>query len=59
MDLQTQRGAAKKIQEMLLDEVPIVFAYFYFYLTATKPEVAGVDVSAMGHVDVAQAGMKA
>jgi peptide/nickel transport system substrate-binding protein len=59
LDLQSQRAAAKKIQEMLLDEVPIVFAYFYFYLTATKPTVAGVDVSAMGHVDVVQAGQKA
>jgi peptide/nickel transport system substrate-binding protein len=59
LDLQSQRAAAKKIQEMLLDEVPIVFAYFYFYLTATKPTVAGVDVSAMGHVDVSQAGQKA
>jgi peptide/nickel transport system substrate-binding protein len=59
LDLQSQRAAAKKIQEMLLDEVPIVFAYFYFYLTATKPDIAGVDVSAMGHVDVSQAGQKA
>jgi peptide/nickel transport system substrate-binding protein len=59
VDLSSQRAAAKKIQEMLLDEVPIIFSYFYFYLTATKPTVAGVDVSAMGHVDVAQAGMKA
>jgi hypothetical protein len=39
--------------------VPIVFAYFYFYLTATKPDIAGVDVSAMGHVDISQAGQKA
>jgi hypothetical protein len=39
--------------------VPIVFAYFYYYLTATKPTVAGVDVSAMGHVDVVQAGQTA
>jgi len=59
IDLQSQRTVAKKIQEMLLDEVPIVFAYFYFYLTATKPTIAGVDVSAMGHVDVNQAGQKA
>jgi peptide/nickel transport system substrate-binding protein len=59
IDLDSQRGAAKQIQELLLDEVPIVFSYFYFYLTATKPNVAGVDVSAMGHVDVSQAGQKA
>jgi peptide/nickel transport system substrate-binding protein len=58
LDLQSQRAAAKKLQEMLLDEVPIIFAYFYFYLTATKPQVAGVQVSAMGHVDVNQAGLR-
>jgi peptide/nickel transport system substrate-binding protein len=59
IDLDSQRTSAKKIQELLLDEVPIVFSYFYFYLTATKNTVAGVDVSAMGHVDVTQAGEKA
>jgi peptide/nickel transport system substrate-binding protein len=59
LDLQSQRAAAKQIQELLLDEVPIVFAYFYYYLTATKPNVAGVQVSAMGHVDVVQSGEKA
>jgi peptide/nickel transport system substrate-binding protein len=58
LDLQSQRATAKQIQELLLDEVPIVYSYFYFYLTATKPEIAGVDVSAMGHVDVTQAGQK-
>jgi len=56
LDLQAQRTASKKIQEMLLDEVPIVFSYFYYYLTATKPDVGGMAVSAMGQVDVSQAG---
>jgi len=59
LDLQDQRRIAKQIQELLLDEVPIVISYFYFYLTATKKNVAGVSVSAMGHVDVVQAGEKA
>jgi len=59
LDLQAQRGAAKKIQEMLLDEVPIIFSYFYFYLSATTPTLAGVNVSAMGQVDISQAGQKA
>ena len=36
LDLQAQRASAKQIQELLLDEVPVVFAYFYYYLTATK-----------------------
>jgi len=59
VDLSSQRTSAKKIQELLLDEVPIIFSYFYFYLSATKPELAGVNVSAMGQVDVSQAGDKA
>ncbi len=37
VDLSSQRTSAKKIQELLLDEVPIIFGYFYFYLSATKP----------------------
>jgi hypothetical protein len=44
---------------MLLDEVPIIISYFYFYLTAAKPTVSGMAVSAMGQVDVSQAGQKA
>ena len=44
---------------MLLDEVPIMISYFYFYLSAIKPTMAGVSVSAMGHVDVTQAVAKA
>ena len=59
VDISSQRASAKKIQEMLLDEVPIIFSYFYFYLSATKPTLAGVNVSAMGQVDVSQAGQKA
>jgi peptide/nickel transport system substrate-binding protein len=59
LDLQAQRAAAKKIQELLLDEVPIIFAYFYYYLTAEKSDFAGVEVAAMGHTDVTQAGPKA
>ena len=59
VDLQSQRAAAKKIQELLLDEVPIIFSYFYYYLSATKPTSPASSVSAMGQVDVAQAGQKA
>jgi len=59
IDLQSQRTTAKKIQELLLDEVPVVFSYFYYFLTATKPDLAGVETSATGHFDVSQAGPKA
>ena len=51
-----QRAAAKKIQELLLDETPIIYAYFYYFLTGTKKNVGNVEVSAMGHYDITKAG---
>ena len=56
LDIGAQRTAAKKIQEMLLDETPIVFPYFYYFLTGTKKNVANVQVTAMGHFDLTKAG---
>jgi len=51
-----QRASAKKIQELLLDETPIIYPYFYFFLTGTKKNVGNVEVSAMGHYDITKAG---
>jgi peptide/nickel transport system substrate-binding protein len=48
-DIQGQKATAKKIQELLLDETPIVFSYFYNYLSATTTKVTGVETTAMGH----------
>jgi peptide/nickel transport system substrate-binding protein len=59
LDLQSQRRAAKKIQELLLDEVPILFTYFYYYLSGAKDYVAGVETTAMGHIDLSRAGLVA
>jgi peptide/nickel transport system substrate-binding protein len=56
IDLDSQRAAAKKIQELLLDETPILYTYFYYYLAGTKTNVTGVDFTAMGCVDVTRAG---
>jgi peptide/nickel transport system substrate-binding protein len=56
LDIGAQRTAAKSIQEMLLDETPIVFPYFYYFLTGTKKNVANVQVTAMGHFDLTKAG---
>jgi peptide/nickel transport system substrate-binding protein len=41
-DLSTQRRLAGQIERLLLDETPIIFAYFYSYLTATQKNVTGV-----------------
>jgi peptide/nickel transport system substrate-binding protein len=54
-DLDSQRAAAKQIQEMLLDETPAIFPYFYYHLAATK-NVEGVEPTGMGHFDLSQAG---
>jgi peptide/nickel transport system substrate-binding protein len=56
LDIGAQRTAAKKIQELLLDETPIIYPYFYFFLTGTKKNVGNVEVSAMGHYDITKAG---
>jgi peptide/nickel transport system substrate-binding protein len=56
LDVESQRGIARQIQELLLDETPLVIPYFYFHLGAMKKSVAGVEVTGMGHFDVNQAG---
>jgi peptide/nickel transport system substrate-binding protein len=57
VDLDEQRRASKQIQELLLDEVPIMFTYFYYFLSGAKDYVAGVETNAMGHTDVSRAGL--
>ena len=41
-DLERQKEIAVQIQELLLDETPIIYSFFGSQLTATTPEVAGV-----------------
>ena len=50
LDLSSQQDVAGKIQRLLLDETPIIYPYFYDYLTATCPNVAGVQPTAMGQL---------
>jgi peptide/nickel transport system substrate-binding protein len=42
VDVPTQRQIAGQIEQLLLDETPIIFAYFYNYLSATQKNVTGV-----------------
>jgi peptide/nickel transport system substrate-binding protein len=55
LDLESQRATAGKIQTLLLDETPILFVYFYDFLTATKKGATGVQPTAMSHLFVNQA----
>jgi peptide/nickel transport system substrate-binding protein len=59
LDLQSQRAAAGKIERLLQEQTPILYAYFYYFLTGTKPNVTGVEVTAMGHLDLTKAGFTA
>jgi peptide/nickel transport system substrate-binding protein len=54
-DLDSQRAVAKQIQELLLDETPAIYPYFYYHLAATK-NVDGVEPTGMGHFDLSRAG---
>jgi peptide/nickel transport system substrate-binding protein len=50
VDLSTQRTIAGQIETLLLQETPIIYAYFYNYLTATAKNVSGVYPTAIGHL---------
>jgi len=48
VDHQSQVNLAGQIQRLLLDETPIIWAYFYNYLCATQKNVTGVFPTAQG-----------
>ena len=50
VDLQKQQELAGQIETLLLDETPIIFAYFYQFLSAFGTNVTGVRTTAIGHV---------
>jgi peptide/nickel transport system substrate-binding protein len=49
LDLEAQQAAAGKIQRLLLDETPIIFSYFYDYMSAARKGLTGAEATAMGH----------
>ncbi len=50
VDLSTQRSIPGQIETLLLTQTPIIFGYFYNYLTATASSVSGVYPTAVGHL---------
>src|SRR5215469_7806135 len=48
VDLSTQRRVAGQIQRLLLDETPVIYAYFYNYLSASQKNVTGTYPTAQG-----------
>jgi peptide/nickel transport system substrate-binding protein len=55
LDPAAQREAAGRIQRLLLDETPIIAAYFYDWLSVTTKRIRGVRPTAMGHLFLAGA----
>jgi peptide/nickel transport system substrate-binding protein len=53
LDPAAQRAAAGRIQRLLLEETPVIAAYFYDWLSVTTRHVTGVRPTAMGHLFLA------
>ena len=56
LDIDSQKSVAKQIEELLLDETPIVFPYFYYFLSAGKKNLLNAVSAATGQFDLSKAG---
>jgi peptide/nickel transport system substrate-binding protein len=56
VDLSSQRRIAAQIENLLLDETPIIYAYFYDFLTATAKNITGVYPTGIGMLFLYNAG---
>jgi peptide/nickel transport system substrate-binding protein len=50
VDVSAQKSVAGQIETLLLAQTPIIFGYFYNYLSATTQGVTGVYPTAIGHL---------
>jgi peptide/nickel transport system substrate-binding protein len=50
LDVESQTAVAGKIETLLLDESPILFTYFYDYMSAARKGATGIEVTAMAHL---------
>jgi peptide/nickel transport system substrate-binding protein len=53
--LDAQKAACKKIQEILLEDTPMVVPYFYNYISGNSNEFTGIRTSALGQMFVEKA----
>jgi peptide/nickel transport system substrate-binding protein len=56
LDIDSQKAVAKQIEELLLDETPIIFPYFYYFLSAAKKNLLNTVSAATGQFDLSKAG---
>jgi peptide/nickel transport system substrate-binding protein len=57
VDLASQKAVTGKIEQLLLDETPLIIPYNYDHLTAVKKKLVGVETTGMGHLNLRQAGL--
>jgi peptide/nickel transport system substrate-binding protein len=57
LDLATQRSYAGQIEQLLLDETPLILAYWFDAISVTKKTVAGVVTTGMGQIFLDKAGL--
>jgi peptide/nickel transport system substrate-binding protein len=55
LDPATQRACAGRIQRLLLEETPVITAYFYDWLSVTAKQISGVRPGANGQLNLAEA----
>jgi peptide/nickel transport system substrate-binding protein len=55
LDPAAQRAAAGRIQRLLLEETPVIIAYFYDWLSVTAKHISGVQPTATGQLNLAVA----
>jgi peptide/nickel transport system substrate-binding protein len=50
VDVSTQRSLAGQIENLLLDQTPVIYGYFFDWLAATAKNVSGAYPTAIGHI---------
>jgi peptide/nickel transport system substrate-binding protein len=59
VDLQAQKKVAVQIEQLLLDETPIIFPYNFDFLAGIRSTLTNVEITGFGQVDLHKAGFKA
>ena len=56
-DVEAQRQAAGEVENILLADTPVIFAYFHDVLAASRKGISGIKTTAMGHLLLAGAAL--
>ncbi len=57
IDTTAQKAVTGKIEQLLLDQTPLIIPYNYDALTAMKKNITGIETTGMGHVNLNKAGI--